>query len=176
MYQIPQGALIGHSTGRAPDRSQDQHVAQRCWTTRIIMFYPLFVFIQYATSSGNSLTAIFICFRGLMSCINSSWVMLNTDCNGCSDTWKLDMTTINLTIHSDRYHEIQVSGISPNDSIELNAALPRQIDPGHDQNTELIVYTNNWLLQWWQENSGGHNLLPNGEVSSVCIIWILFTC
>jgi len=60
---------------------------QTFWTELILTFCTLFEFIQSATSSGNSLCAMFINFGSLMNCISCSWVELKTDCTSCSNTW-----------------------------------------------------------------------------------------
>jgi hypothetical protein len=44
------------------------------WTKLILMFYSLFVFVQSATSSANSLSAISISFGSLINCISCSWI------------------------------------------------------------------------------------------------------
>jgi len=98
---------------------------QSFWMKLIWMFCTLFVFIQFATSSGNSLTAMSISFGSLMNCISCSWVKLNTYSTGCSNTWKLEISRINLTINSHQCHDIQASRASLNHSIRLKAATSR---------------------------------------------------
>jgi len=44
------------------------------WTKLLSMFCTLLVFIQSATSSGNTLSAMCIAFGSLMNCISCSWV------------------------------------------------------------------------------------------------------
>jgi len=60
------------------------------------MFFTLWVFIQSASSSGNTLSAISIAFGSLMDCISCSGVLLKTYFTGCSDTCQLEMCRITL--------------------------------------------------------------------------------
>jgi len=53
--------------------------------------------------------------------------------------------------------------------------LEGQRDPGHNHNTCSELRSNSWLLQGWQEHSGGNSLWWNGNGSSVGITWILST-
>jgi len=94
------------------------------------MFCTLVMFIQSATSSGNSLSAMSIAFGTLMNCISCSWVQLTMYCTGCSNTWKLEMSKINLTIDSHQYHDIQASSASLNHSIGWKVAPGRAKRPG----------------------------------------------
>jgi len=91
----------------------------------ISMFWILVMFIQSATSSGNSLSAMSIAFGSHMNCISCSWVLLKTYCTGCSNTWKLEISRINLTIDSHQFHDIQLSSASLNHSIPWKAAPVR---------------------------------------------------
>jgi len=100
------------------------------WTKLISMFCTLLVFIQSATSSGNTLSAMSIAFGGLMNCISCSWVQLKTYCTGCSNTWKLEMSRIKLTLNSHQYHNIQASSASLNNLILWKAAPGREKKSG----------------------------------------------
>jgi len=99
-------------------------------TKLLSMFCTLLVFIQCATSSGNTLSAMCIAFGSLMNCISCFWVYLKTYCTGCSNTWKLEMSRINLTIDSHQYHNIQASSASLNYSFHLCVAPGREYRSG----------------------------------------------
>jgi len=66
---VPPGIqLVEHSM--TPEIS----MLTQSWGTKLpLMFCKLFVFIQSATSSGNSLSAMAISFGSLMNCISCSW-------------------------------------------------------------------------------------------------------
>jgi len=95
------------------------------WTKLILMFCTLLVFIQSATSSGNTLSVMSIAFGSLMNSVSCSWGWLKTYCTGCSNTWKLEMSRINLTINSHHNHHIQASSASLNPLIQWKAAPGR---------------------------------------------------
>jgi len=91
----------------------DQSIAQEIcmftqslWRKGILMFWTLLALTESATSSSNIRTAMPIRFGSLMNFIRSSKVQLKTYCMGHSNSWKLDMSRINLTIDSHQYHNI----------------------------------------------------------------------
>jgi len=92
--------------------TQEIAMLTQCFWMKLILIYTLFVFIQSATSSGNSLSAMIISFGKLMNCIRCSWVYLTTNCTGCSNTWKLEMSKINFTLDLHQYHDIAASSAS----------------------------------------------------------------
>jgi len=89
------------------------------------MICTLLVFIQSQTSSGNTLFAMSIAFGSLMNRISCSWVYLKTYCAGCSNTWRLEMSRINVTIDAHQYQDILPSCASLNHSIRWNATPGR---------------------------------------------------
>jgi len=94
------------------------------------MLCTLMVFIQSATSSGNSLSAMSIAMGSLMNCISCSIVQLMIYCTDCSNTSKLEVSRINLTIDSHRYHVIQASSTSHNHFIHWKAHPGRENTSG----------------------------------------------
>jgi len=93
-----------------------------CSSTIILMLCTLWLSTQSATSSGNTLSAMSIGFGSLMNWISCSWGWLKTYCTGYSNTWKLEIAWINLTIDSHRCHDIPVSSTSLNHLIHWKAA------------------------------------------------------
>jgi len=88
-----------------------------CWRTPILMLCTLYGSMQSATCSGNTLSAMSNAFCTLMNWVSCYWVQLKTDCTGCSNTSKLEMTRINLTIDSHWCQDILASSTSLNRSI-----------------------------------------------------------
>jgi len=146
------------------------------WMKWTLMFCTLFVFIQSATSSGNSLSAMSIRFGSLMNCIICSWVKLMTYCTGCSNTWKLEMWRINLIINSHQYHNVQASSTSLNHSIRWKAA------PGREKRSSVWSEYSQWIAlrlltaPRMMDKSGRNSLWWKGNGSSAGIMWIIFTC
>jgi len=106
-----------------PSTTQETSTFSRsCWRTIILMLLTLLVSTQSATSSGNTLSAMSVGFGSLMNCISCCWVLLKTYCTGCSNTWKQEMSRIDLTIDSHWCQNIPVSSTSLNHSMHWNAA------------------------------------------------------
>jgi len=69
MCEIPVGATIRHSTVDPLDQSRDQHIClELLKEPNLDTLHPL-VFIQFTTSSGNTLFATSITDGSLMNCI-----------------------------------------------------------------------------------------------------------
>jgi len=149
---------------------------QSIWTKPTSMFCTFLVYIQSETSSGKTLSAISIDFSSVMNCICCSWVYLNSYCTGCSNTWKLEMSRINLTIHSHRYLDIQACSAPLNHMTHWNAAPSRENRSAarieHWQWIELHL----WTTPRKMANYSWKSLSCNGMWSSVGIMWILSTC
>jgi len=64
---------------------------QRLVSHLTLMFCTHFLFMQSATSCGNSLSAIAINFGGLMNCINCSGIWVKVYYTACSNSRKLQM-------------------------------------------------------------------------------------
>jgi len=96
------------------------------WMRLILMLCTLLKSNQSATTSGNTLSGMAIGFGSLMNSISRSWVQLKTYCTGCSNTWKEEMSRINLTINSHWCHNIEASSASLNHSIVWKAAPCRE--------------------------------------------------
>jgi len=134
-------------------------------TRLILMFFTLLVFIQSAASSGNTLSAMSITFGSLITCICCSWVKLKTYRTGCSNTWNLEMSRINLTIDSHQYDDVEASGTSLNHSIRQKVTSCRgkcsRAWSEHWQRIALKFLTapkmpgKLWqkqpLMKWWRE-------------------------
>jgi len=99
-----------------------------------------------------------------------------THCTGCSNTWKLEISRIHLTIDSHQYHNILASSASLNFPIGWKRLLAGRRNPGHDQNTGSELHSNYWPLPGCREDCGGNSLWWNGDGSSADIMWILSTC
>jgi len=108
------------------------------WMNRISMFWTHLAIIQSKTSSGITLSAKYIGSGSLMNCISCSWDDLRTYCTGCSNTWKSEMSTIDLTIDSHWYHDIRASWSSLNHSIRWKEAPGRERISG--------AWSDHWLL------------------------------
>jgi len=74
MCEIFTGAPSGIQLVKHSITQEISMFTQRFWMKVILMFCTLFVFIEYAISSGNSLYAMSISFGSLMNCISCSWV------------------------------------------------------------------------------------------------------
>ena len=134
------------------------------------MFCTLLVFIQSATKCGNTLSAMSITFGCPMNCISCLWVQAMTYCTGCSNTWMLEPSRINLTIDSHQYHNIQNSSASLNHSIGWTVAAGWEMQSGasseHWRWIALQFLTAprmsgklRWkqpLMKWWWEQCWHH--------------------
>jgi len=132
------------------------------------MFWILLMVIRSAISSRNFLSTMSITFGSLMNCISTSWIQLNTYFTGWSNTSKLKMSTINLTIDLHQYHYIQAFSPSLNNSIPWKAAPDRDKISGarseHWRWIEFQFFTaprmwgnplrNQPLMEWWWEQCG----------------------
>jgi len=96
------------------------------WMNRILIICTILLFIQSETSSGDTLFAMSIAIGSLMNCISCSRVLLKSYCTGFSNTWKQEMSRINLTIYSHRFHDIQASSLSLSHSIRWKAYPGRE--------------------------------------------------
>jgi len=112
MWEDPKGAPMGHSTFRPLDNSRYQHLSSQLLEVTNVNGCNILVFIQSGSSSSNTLSAVSTDFGGLMNCISCSCVQLETYCTGCSNTRKLEMSRINLTLNSHQYHHIWASSAS----------------------------------------------------------------
>ena len=74
MCEIQKGAPMGHSTFDHSITQDTSIFTQSSCRTILLMLCTLKVSTQSATSSGNTLSAITICFGSLMNCISCSWV------------------------------------------------------------------------------------------------------
>jgi len=113
------------------------------WMNQLLMLGIILVFIQLETTSGNTLSAMSHDFRSLINCISCSWVQLKSYCTGCSNTWKLEIWRINLTIDSHRYHDSQVSSASLNHLISWNAG------PGREKRSVAWSEHWQWIALWF---------------------------
>ena len=93
-------------------------ITHSCWRTIMLMLCTLQVSAQPSTSFDYSLSAMSIGFGIPMNCISCSCVMLKAYFTGCSNTSKLEMWRINLTIDTHRCHDIPASSTSLNHSID----------------------------------------------------------
>jgi len=155
------------------------------WKKLISMFCTLLVFIQSATSSGNTVSAMSIAFGSLMNCISCSWVQLKTNCTGCSNTWKLEMSRISMTIDSHQYHDIQASSASLHYSIRWNVAPGKEKKSGawseHWQWVALDLFTTSRmpgklqrkqpLMKSWWEQCGHYVNSLNMSANKITLIY-----
>jgi len=95
------------------------------WMNPISMFCSLLMIIQSATCFGTIFSAMYIGFGSLMNCISCSSVLFKAYCTWWSNTWKAEMWRINVTINSQRYHDIRASSASLNHSIRWKSAPGR---------------------------------------------------
>jgi len=64
-----------------------------------LIFCTLLMLTQSTTSCHNTLCTLCIHFCSQIDCISCFKVQLQTYCTGCSNTWKLEMSMNNQTIH-----------------------------------------------------------------------------
>jgi len=99
------------------------------WVKQMIIFRTILVFNQLETSYDNTCSSMTTGFFSPKICIYCSWAKLNSDITGCSNTWKLEMSSINLTINSHRNHNVQAfcASLSQLDSMKKCSLLGNKI-------------------------------------------------
>jgi len=133
MLEIPTGVPIGRSTVWPVEHPHDPHVYwERLDETNIKVLHNLGVYPICNLFWQYPLCNIY----RLMNSISCSWVQFRTDCTGCSNTWKLEMSRINLTIDSHQYHDMQASDAS------LNHLIRWKVTPGRE------LTSRGWSEHW----------------------------
>jgi len=99
--------------------------------TWMLMLWSLLVLAQFATIFGNMLSALSIGIVSLINCISCCLVWLRTYWIGYSNTWELEIYTINATVDPHQYLDIRVSNDAITQSMHSKPAttkvIPRMI-------------------------------------------------